>query len=63
MTFVSNRRNDREILELLKQKDYEIRELIYESAGSRQQATACIRKLLDAGEIYYKTPTLLALRH
>ena len=50
-------------IELQKQKDYEIRELIYESAGSRQQATACIRKLLDAGEIYYKTPTLLALRH
>ena len=59
----TNRKTEEKILELLKQKDYEIRELIYESAGSRQQATACIRKLLDAGEIYYKTPTLLALRH
>ena len=57
----TNRKTEEKILELLKQKDYEIRELIYESAG--QQATACIRKLLDAGEIYYKTPTLLALRH
>ena len=59
----TNRKTEEKILELLKQKDYEIRELIYESADSRQQATACIRKLLDAGEIYYKTPTLLALRH
>lgn len=58
----ANRKTEENILGLLKQKDYELKELLYELADSRQQATACIRKLLDTGEIYYKTPTLLALR-
>lgn len=60
----TNRKTEEKILELLKQKDYEIRELIYESAGSRQQATACYPQTFGMQvKFIYKTPTLLALRH
>lgn len=51
------------ILHLLGEKDWNIKELLYQLDDTeREEGIAELRELLDDNVIYYKQPTLLAIR-
>lgn len=50
------------ILEQLSQQDRDIKELAGIFYDNREQMIECVRLLLDDGVIYYKTPTVIALK-
>lgn len=51
------------VLELLKQKDIPVKELVRLFEDDREIALEQLRNLLDEGKIYYKTPFILALKN
>lgn len=61
--FADRKKIKESILHLLGEKDWNIKELLYQLDDTeREEGIAELRELLDDNVIYYKQPTLLAIR-
>ncbi len=50
------------ILAVLQEQDREVKEVVYRVEGQREMVIERIRHLLEEGKIFYKSPTVLALK-
>ena len=55
-------KTDMAILAVLQEQDREVKEVVYRVEGQREMVIERIRHLLEEGKIFYKSPTVLALK-